>query len=73
MIKISSANLAGWDRALRIAVGVTVLALGTFGAIDGELGVACRLFGWVPLATGAIGWSPLYAILGISTRPRHRR
>jgi hypothetical protein len=50
------------DRALRVAAGLLLLALmftGTIGA-----------WGWigiVPLATGAIGWCPLYTALGLNT------
>ena len=50
------------DRALRVAVGVLLLAL-TFTHTIG-------IWGWigvVPLATAAIGWCPAYRILGIST------
>jgi hypothetical protein len=52
------------DRALRIVLGVALLGL----TISGTIGI----WGWlgiVPLATGAIGWCPLYAMLGISTCP----
>ena len=50
------------DRALRVAVGVLLLAL-TFTHTRG-------IWGWigvVPLLTGAIGWCPLYTVLGINT------
>ena len=31
------------------------------------------VFGWVPLVTGAVGWCPVYALLGVSThRPGPR-
>ena len=52
------------DRALRIAAGLILLAL-TF---SGTIGV----WGWVgvvPLLTGAIGFCPLYTVLGIRTCP----
>ena len=52
------------DRALRIVLGLALLGL----TISGTIGI----WGWlgiVPLATGAIGWCPLYAVLGISTCP----
>jgi hypothetical protein len=52
------------DRVLRIALGLILLGL----TLSGTIGV----WGWlgiVPLATGAIGWCPLYAVLGISTCP----
>lgn len=64
------ANQAPWDRALRIAVGLGLLAVGWTGAVGGLLAVACKLFGWVPLVTGLVGWDPLYAMLGAGTARR---
>jgi hypothetical protein len=61
------ANQASWDRLLRIAVGLVMLVLGWLGIWDGILEAGLKIFGWIPLATGIIGWSPLYAILGWST------
>jgi len=52
------------DRALRTAVGLILLALTLTGTIG--------LWGWigvVPLLTGAIGFCPLYSVLGIRTCP----
>lgn len=54
-------NVGGIDRALRIIVGVALLAWGFveqnwLGAI-----------GLVPLLTGALGWCPAYAPFGIKT------
>jgi hypothetical protein len=52
------------DRALRIAAGLILLAL----TLTGTIGV----WGWigvVPLLTGAIGFCPLYTVLGIRTCP----
>jgi len=55
-------NVGGMDRIIRIVLGLALLGL----TLTGNIGV----WGWlgiVPLATGAIGWCPPYAILGIST------
>lgn len=30
--------------------------------------IALRIFAWLPLITGALGWCPIYAMLGLSTR-----
>lgn len=56
------ANVGGIDRSLRIAAGLVLIALAATGTVGawGWLGV-------VPLATGAIGWCPPYAILGFNT------
>ena len=55
-------NVGGIDRILRIVVGLVLLGL----TLTGTIGV----WGWlgvVPLATGALGWCPPYAIFGINT------
>lgn len=53
------------DRALRIIVGVGLIALVFVGPQTpwGWLGV-------VPLLTGLIGYCPAYSLLGIRTCPR---
>lgn len=53
------------DRGLRVTAGLLLLAL----AVTGVLGPWAYL-GIVPLLTGAVGWCPLYTVLGINTCPR---
>ncbi len=55
-------NVGGIDRILRIVLGLVLIGLTLMGTIGvwGWLGV-------VPLATGAIGWCPPYAIFGFNT------
>ncbi|MEI8156106.1 MAG: DUF2892 domain-containing protein [Burkholderiales bacterium] len=55
-------NVGGIDRIVRIAAGLAMIGL----TLTGNIGV----WGWlgvVPLATGAIGWCPPYAIFGFNT------
>lgn len=55
-------NIGTVDRALRIAVGLGLIAANLFGLIG--------LWGWigvVPLLTGTIKFCPLYRALGVST------
>ena len=55
------------DRLLRVAVGLLILALGlAFGSWWGLLGL-------IPLVTGAVGFCPLYAVLGVDTCALDRR
>jgi hypothetical protein len=61
-------NEASWDRALRIALGLGMLLAGWTQVAPGLWEVALKLFGWYPLVTGIVGWSPLYVLLGITTR-----
>jgi hypothetical protein len=63
-------NVGGIDRALRIVVGLALIA-GFFLNSDG----AYRwlyLIGIVPLATGLMQSCPLYSVLGFSTCPMKR-
>ncbi|MBK9234850.1 MAG: DUF2892 domain-containing protein [Rhodoferax sp.] len=55
-------NVGGFDRIARILIGLVLLGLAATGTVGwwGWLGI-------VPLATGAIGWCPPYALLGFST------
>jgi hypothetical protein len=62
-------NLAGWDRVLRVVVGVVLLVAGWAMDLSEIETLALRLFGWVPVLTGLLGWSPLYSLLEITTRP----
>ena len=55
-------NVGGIDRILRILAGLALIGLAATGTVG--------LWGWigvVPLATGAIGWCPPYALFGWST------
>lgn len=59
-------NVGTIDRTLRILVGLALIAstLGLFGsAYQSNWG----WIGLVPLATGLVGWCPLYKIVGIRT------
>lgn len=64
MSKFLATNEGTVDRALRVVVGVVLLALAFVGPKTpfGFLGI-------VPLATGLLGSCPLYTLLGISTCP----
>jgi hypothetical protein len=55
-------NMGGLDRALRIAVGVALIAL----ALGGQIG-AWAWLGVIPLATALIGWCPAYLPFGLNT------
>jgi hypothetical protein len=65
-------NLANWDRGLRVGLGVLLLYAGFFGGAAGLLAAACRIFFWLPLLTGIVGWSPVYSFFGWSTKSRAR-
>jgi len=57
-------NVGGIDRILRIVLGLVLVALAATGTVG--------LWGWiglVPLLTGAVGFCPLYPLLGMNTCP----
>lgn len=57
-------NVGGLDRILRVVLGLALIGLTLTGAIG--------VWGWigvVPLATAAMGFCPLYTVLGFSTCP----
>ncbi len=59
-------NMGSLDRLLRVILGIALLAWAFLGTGD------WHMLGWigiVPLATAAIGWCPLYTIIGVSTCP----
>jgi hypothetical protein len=60
-------NMGGIDRILRIVVGLALISLTLMGTIG--------VWGWigiVPVATAALGFCPLYTMLGMSTCPAKR-
>lgn len=62
------ANVGGIDRVVRISAGVVLVGLAATGTIG-----AWGWLGLVPLATGATGWCPPYALFGwntCSTKPK---
>ena len=56
------------DRTIRVALGIALLSLTIIGP-KSMLG----FIGLVPLATGLIGFCPLYSVLGIKTCPLPRK
>ena len=65
--KLIPRNEKGLDRALRIVIGVVLLALVFVGPKT-----YWGLIGLVPLANGLVGSCPLYTLFGIRTCPARR-
>jgi hypothetical protein len=57
-------NVGSIDRVLRVVVGVVLIGLTLMGTIG-----AWGWIGLVPIATAALGFCPLYSVLGFSTCP----
>jgi len=61
-------NEAGWDRILRVIVGILLLALGFGGVVVGTLGLVFNIIGALLVVTGLVGYCPIYGLLKIKTR-----
>jgi Protein of unknown function (DUF2892) len=59
-------NVCSIDRVLRIAVGFALVAWALMG------GPLWAWIGVVPLATGAVGFCPLYPLIGFKTCPARK-
>jgi len=57
-------NVGGIDKILRIVAGLALIALTVMGVLPvwGYIGI-------VPVATGLMGWCPIYPLLGLNTCP----
>lgn len=60
-------NESGFDRALRVVLGLVILSLVFMGPKT-----LWGLLGFIPLVTGAVGFCPLYRLLGIATHHEPR-
>ncbi|MDR1995268.1 DUF2892 domain-containing protein [Azonexus sp.] len=60
-------NVGGIDKILRIVMGIALIAWALMG------GPIWAWIGVIPLATGLMGWCPLYPILGLSTCPLKKK
>lgn len=62
-------NVGGVERPIRIVVGILVIAVGAFASLP-PIGTAIVfVVGAIALVTGAIGYCPLWALLGMNTCP----
>jgi hypothetical protein len=64
-----SCNVGGIERAIRIALGLILVSIGSLGELP-LAGMAIALVaGVIALVTGVIGFCPLWAVLGFNTCP----
>jgi hypothetical protein len=62
------ANESSLDRIIRGILGVVLLLVAFLAVPAGALQIVLAIIGVVLLVTGAIGFCPLYRILGLSTK-----
>jgi len=60
-------NESKTDRIIRVILGVVLLVLGWAGIVGGTLGLILKIFGFIPLITGIVGFCPIYALLKTKT------
>ena len=60
-------NVGGWDHAVRLLVGATLILLGVTGVITGTAAVVGYVVAAVALITGAVRFCPLWVPLKINT------
>ena len=57
-------NVGNVDKAIRIVLGVAIIAFGTYNQSW------WGLVGIVPLITAFTGWCPAYSLIGVSTHKK---
>ncbi len=65
-----SANASSIDRALRIVIGLLLVGVSAASLVGAPLAYLMVGVGVVLLITGASGFCPLYALVGVSTKAK---
>jgi hypothetical protein len=60
-------NESTLDRAIRLIAGIALIGLNLAGILGGPVAIVAWVVAGILLLTGAIGFCPLYALLGIRT------
>lgn len=60
-------NVGPIDRIVRVVLGIGLVAVAVGGSVAGLLLAVVWIVAAIALVTGAIGFCPLYFVLGIST------
>jgi hypothetical protein len=66
-------NLSSTDRIVRAGLGVVLAALTALVGAGSITGVVLLILAVVMVGTAAVGFCPLYAAVGFSTRPTPHR
>lgn len=64
-----TSNVGGIERPIRILLGIGLLGLGAFAGLPMEATAVAFVFGTIALVTGAMGYCPLWTLLGVNTCP----
>ena len=68
-----SVNEGPIDRGVRAVVGIILLLAWLLGWLGGSVAIVLGVVGLVLLATAAVGFCPLYRLMGLNTCPAPRR
>lgn len=60
-------NEAGWDRIVRVVLGIILLVLTFTGTVSGVLGTILMIVGFIALLTGIVGVCPAYMLFKFRT------
>lgn len=53
--------------AVRLVIGIALLALGFLHAVTGTLAIAAYIVGGIAIVTGVVRYCPAWSIFGINT------
>ncbi len=60
-------NVGGIERPIRIGAGLVAVIIGLFAGLSTAMSGAALAVGVILLLTGAMGFCPLFTLLGINT------
>jgi hypothetical protein len=60
-------NIGGVEMALRLVIGIALLALGFLHVVTGTLAIAAYVVGGIAIVTGVVRYCPAWSIFGINT------
>ncbi len=60
------------DRAVRVIAGIALLGAAVLGVVAAPLSLVAGVLGTILVATGALGFCPIYAAFGVNTCPAKR-
>lgn len=63
-------NVGGFERPVRILVGIVLIGIGAFAGLSVWGTSILLILGGIALVTGAIGFCPLWTLVGINTCQR---
>lgn len=62
-------NVGGIERPIRIVLGIVLLGVGAFAGLPVAATIVLLVVGAIALVTGAIGYCPVWALVGFNSCP----